>query len=130
MSFTDRQLRKLRARLRRRHVKEREADGITLHYLEGWHVITEANRIFGFDGWDRETVASQCVWTKQLGSRTLASSSAPLGQGAAFRQRELSLEAFLLPRPAVQPLPQVAGARVLEPALWLASQLGRAEPLP
>lgn len=20
-------------------------------YLEGWHVINEANRIFGFDGW-------------------------------------------------------------------------------
>src|SRR5829696_2627196 len=72
MSFTDHQLRKLRARLRPRHVKEREADGITLHYLEGWHVITEANRIFGFHGWDRETVASQCVWTKQLGSRFAA----------------------------------------------------------
>jgi DNA repair and recombination protein RAD52 len=25
-------------------------------YLEGWHAIAEANRIFGFDGWDRETV--------------------------------------------------------------------------
>lgn len=25
-------------------------------YVEGWHVIAEANRIFGFDGWDRETV--------------------------------------------------------------------------
>jgi DNA recombination protein Rad52 len=72
MTFTDRQLRKLRARLPRRHVKERDADGITLHYLEGWHVIAEANRIFGFDGWDRETVASQCVWTKQLGSRFAA----------------------------------------------------------
>ena len=69
MTFTDRQLRKLRARLPRRHVKERDSDGITLHYLEGWHVIAEANRIFGFDGWNRETVVSQCVWTKQLGSR-------------------------------------------------------------
>ena len=72
MTFTDRQLRKLRARLPRRHVKARDADGITLHYLEGWHVIAEANRIFGFDGWDRETVASQCVWTKQLGSKFAA----------------------------------------------------------
>jgi recombination DNA repair RAD52 pathway protein len=35
-------------------------------------VIAEANRIFGFDGWDRETVASQCVWTKQLGARFTA----------------------------------------------------------
>jgi hypothetical protein len=69
MPFTDRQIRRLRARLPQRHVRERQADGITLHYLEGWHVIAEANRIFGFDGWDRETVHSQCVWTKQLGSR-------------------------------------------------------------
>jgi hypothetical protein len=72
MSFTDRQIRRLRARLPQRHVKEREADGLTLHYLEGWHVIAEANRIFGFDGWDREAVHSQCVWTKQLGSRFTA----------------------------------------------------------
>jgi DNA recombination protein Rad52 len=72
MTFTDRQMRRLRARLPRRHVREREADGVTLQYLEGWHVIAEANRIFGFDGWDRETVASHCVWTKQLGSRFAA----------------------------------------------------------
>ena len=44
-------------------------EGTELHYLEGWHVIAEANRIFGFDGWDRETVESKCVWTKQNGSR-------------------------------------------------------------
>jgi DNA recombination protein Rad52 len=44
-------------------------EGSELHYLEGWHVIAEANRIFGFDGWDRETVETKCVWTKQNGSR-------------------------------------------------------------
>ena len=26
-------------------------------YVEAWHAIAEANRIFGFDGWTRETVA-------------------------------------------------------------------------
>lgn len=26
-------------------------------YVEGWHVIAEANRIFDFDGWTRETVS-------------------------------------------------------------------------
>jgi DNA recombination protein Rad52 len=72
MAFTDSQLRKLKEKIRPYHIKAREADGITLHYLEGWHVISEANRIFGFDGWDRETVASQCVWTKQMGSRFAA----------------------------------------------------------
>ena len=30
-------------------------------YIEGWHSIAEANRIFGFDGWSRETVATNCV---------------------------------------------------------------------
>jgi DNA recombination protein Rad52 len=72
MPFANAQLRKLKAKIKPYHIKSREADGITLHYLEGWHVIAEANRIFGFDGWDRETVASQCVWTKQLGSRFAA----------------------------------------------------------
>src|SRR5215207_4784374 len=72
MAFADKQLRKLRARLKPHHIRSREANGTTLHYLEGWHVLSEANRIFGFDGWNREMVFSQCVWTKQLGSRFAA----------------------------------------------------------
>lgn len=39
-----------------RHVAQREQSGQKLSYVEGWHVIAEANRIFGFDGWQRETV--------------------------------------------------------------------------
>ena len=46
--------------------------GSSLHYVEGWHVVAEANRIFGFDGWDRESVTSTCVWTKQTGLRFAA----------------------------------------------------------
>lgn len=38
------------------HVKTREQSNRTLSYIEGWHAIAEANRIFGFDGWTRETV--------------------------------------------------------------------------
>src|SRR5262249_11911701 len=38
-----------------------------LHYVEGWHVIAEANRIFGFDAWDRRTFASHCVWSGRSG---------------------------------------------------------------
>jgi DNA recombination protein Rad52 len=30
-------------------------------YLEGWQVIAQANRIFGFDGWQRQTIAVRCV---------------------------------------------------------------------
>lgn len=73
MSFTQNQVRKLRSKLKPQHVKTREADGITLSYLEGWHVIAEANRIFGFDGWDRETLSSHCVWKSQVNGRYCAS---------------------------------------------------------
>ena len=72
MSFTQTQVRKLRAKLKPQHIRTREADGITLSYLEGWHVIAEANRVFGFEGWDRETVSSDCVWTKQVNGRYCA----------------------------------------------------------
>ena len=36
--------------------------------MEGWHVIAEANRIFGYDAWDRRTLASHCVWSGQSGA--------------------------------------------------------------
>ena len=60
--FSTAQSRLLGGKLLRRHVKTREHDGRFLSYVEGWHVIAEANRIFGFDGWDRETVWAACVW--------------------------------------------------------------------
>lgn len=69
MGFDQKQVRQLRARLKTRHVRARLENGSPIHYLEGWHVIAEANRIFGFDGWDRETVESTCVYTKHLGVR-------------------------------------------------------------
>ena len=72
MSFTQNQVRKLRSKLKPQHIKTRDADGITLSYLEGWHVIAEANRIFGFDGWDRETISSECVWKTQANGRYCA----------------------------------------------------------
>jgi len=72
MSFTTHQVRKLRSKLKPQHIRTREADGITLSYLEGWHVVAEANRIFGFEGWDRETISSDCVWTKQVNGRYCA----------------------------------------------------------
>ncbi len=62
MPFNDSQNKALSAKLNAKHVKTRKKDGVTLSYIEGWHAIAEANRIFGFDGWNRETVRSQCVW--------------------------------------------------------------------
>jgi hypothetical protein len=63
MALSDTQVRHLKAKLEAKHVKTRKANGADLHYVEGWHVIAEANRIFGYDAWDRRTFASRCVWS-------------------------------------------------------------------
>lgn len=62
MAFTHEQMRKLKSSLRRSHIRERRVEDKTLHYLEGWKVVSEANDIFGFEAWDRETVSTECVW--------------------------------------------------------------------
>jgi len=69
MAFTDTQTRQLKAKLDEKHVKTRKVDGTTLHYVEGWHAIAEANRIFGYDAWDRRTLSARCVWASNGGSR-------------------------------------------------------------
>jgi len=68
MALSDTQVRQLRAKLEAKHVKSRNANGVDLHYVEGWHVIAEANRIFGYDAWDRRTLASHCVWSGPSGA--------------------------------------------------------------
>jgi hypothetical protein len=65
MGFSAKQTQALRRNLDHRCVRTREANGRVLHYIEGWYAITEANRIFGFDGWNRETVESRCVLTRE-----------------------------------------------------------------
>ena len=62
MGFSELQTEALEAKLKARFVRTRTERGKTLSYIEGWRVISEANRIFGFDGWSRETMASDCVW--------------------------------------------------------------------
>jgi len=79
MALTDMQLRQLRAKLEPRHVKIRKANGADLHYVEGWHVIAEANRIFGYDAWDRRTLASRCVWNGAAGPYHEAAYTAKVG---------------------------------------------------
>ncbi|MBN8968957.1 MAG: RAD52 family DNA repair protein [Rhizobiales bacterium] len=61
MSFTEQQIEDLDAPLSKGAVKERKQGGTKLSYIEGWHAIAEANRIFGFDGWTRETLDVKCV---------------------------------------------------------------------
>lgn len=65
MGFSGKQAQALRRNLDNRHVRMREANGRELFYIEGWYAISEANRIFGFDGWNRETVESRCVLMRE-----------------------------------------------------------------
>ena len=64
MAFTDIQVRQLKAKLDPRNTSRRATPtALNFSYVEGWHVIAEANRIFGFDAWDRRTLSSNCVWS-------------------------------------------------------------------
>lgn len=51
----------LSSNLEPQHVKKRSQAGRDLSYIEAWHAIAEANRIFGFDAWTRETVEMRMV---------------------------------------------------------------------
>jgi DNA repair and recombination protein RAD52 len=55
-TFTDAQKAALGAKLDANVVRDRTQAGRPVSYVEGWHVIAEANRIFGFDGWQRHTL--------------------------------------------------------------------------
>lgn len=59
MIFSPYQITALKAKLDPSHVAKRDQAGRQLSYIEGWHAIAEANRIFGFDAWHRETVNLQ-----------------------------------------------------------------------
>ena len=63
MPLTEKQRRALKAKLSHRHVKSRINQGTTISYVEGWHAVAEANRIFGYDSWDRQTQSPQCIWS-------------------------------------------------------------------
>src|SRR5215471_6456255 len=65
MGFSAKQVRALGRNPNHRHIRTREAHGRKLTYLEGWYAISEANRIFGFDGWNRETIESRCVLARE-----------------------------------------------------------------
>jgi len=65
MGFTAKQTQALQRGLSSRRIRTREANGRELSYIEGWYAISEANRIFGFDAWSRETMDSRCVLTRE-----------------------------------------------------------------
>jgi DNA recombination protein Rad52 len=81
--FTPEQLAALSAPLDRANVRQREQGRGRVSYLEGWQVIAEANRIFGFDGWQRQTIAVRCV---AQGERTIGRDQKP-GWGVTYTAR-------------------------------------------
>jgi DNA repair and recombination protein RAD52 len=57
--FSEEQKAALTAKLDPSVISNREQGGKKLSYIEGWWAIAEANRIFGFDAWNRETIVLQ-----------------------------------------------------------------------
>jgi recombination DNA repair RAD52 pathway protein len=56
MVFDPKQVDELGKKLNGDNVSERKQAGRTFSYIEGWHAISEANRIFGFGYWDHQTL--------------------------------------------------------------------------
>ena len=63
MSFNEEQKKLLNQKINKNNVSFRNGGGgQQLAYVESWHVIQEANRIFGFDGWSSETIETSLVF--------------------------------------------------------------------
>jgi hypothetical protein len=65
MGFSTKQLKALRRGPEHKYLRSRQLHGREIIYLEGWYAISEANRIFGFDCWSRETIESRCVLARE-----------------------------------------------------------------
>lgn len=61
MSFTPEQVAELQKKLNPAHVKPPKQHGPKGDYIEGWHAIAEANRIFGFDAWSYQILKCECA---------------------------------------------------------------------
>ena len=66
--------------LDRKVVKTRSKGNFDLSYIEGWWAISEANRIFGYDGWARET-----VYCKEVCRYTTGNNKEKVGYEAMVR---------------------------------------------
>ena len=63
MTFTKEQIELLKQPIKLENVAERESGwGDKVPYVESWKAIDAANRIFGFDGWNSETLEVNLVF--------------------------------------------------------------------
>jgi DNA recombination protein Rad52 len=83
MPFTQQQRDNLDGPLSRGVVKTRQQGGGGVSYVEGWHVIAEANRIFGYDRWSSSTLDVHCVAERE---RLVGKQQAP-GWGVTYTAR-------------------------------------------
>ncbi|MCP9889268.1 RAD52 family DNA repair protein [Cyanobium sp. ATX 6A2] len=82
-AFSAEQIAALSAPLDRAKVRQREQGRATVSYIEGWQAIAEANRIFGFDGWQRQTLQLCCI---HQGERSIGRDHRP-GWGVTYTAR-------------------------------------------
>jgi len=82
-AFSAEQIAALSAPLDRAKVRQREQGRTTVSYIEGWQAIAEANRIFGFDGWQRHTLQLRCI---HQGERSIGRDHR-LGWGVTYTAR-------------------------------------------
>ena len=104
MGFSAKQVQALRRQPNPCHIRTRQAHGRELTYLEGWYAISEANRIFGFDGWSRETRNPAACWR----AKTRAHSSPSTLRGFASRygpRGQPSFEKAMAPAKVAAPPP-------------------------
>lgn len=85
--FSDRQLRMLAIPLDEAKIQRREQDGRTLLYIEGWHAVAEANAIFGYDGWDRQTLHLEKLFERTRGDSTCCAYAARVRITVCARDR-------------------------------------------
>lgn len=67
--FNEDQIKELKAPLSSGVVKQRDQAGRKVSYIEAYHAENEANRIFGFDAWDRETELSLIGEPRSVGDK-------------------------------------------------------------
>jgi DNA repair and recombination protein RAD52 len=70
----------LTAKLNPENVKPAKSFGPKGDYIEGWHAIAEANRIFGFNGWSYDIPECTCV---HQGAREIGQQKKP-GFGVTY----------------------------------------------
>jgi len=73
-------------------VSSRKKGDISLSYIEGWWAIAEANRIFGFDGWTRETIYNKEVCRYEYNDKNKVGYEAHVRVGIMVNNRLIERE--------------------------------------